>query len=57
MLSAEEAVRRIESAAYRAHEEGTPLSPLLIIGILHGTVVIPEKPRPLSHDLPDHPVG
>jgi hypothetical protein len=57
MLNAEDAVRRVEQLATRANEEGLPLSPLLVLGVLDGTVVIPEKPRPLTHDMPRPAMG
>jgi hypothetical protein len=57
MLNAEEAVRRVTRLACRAQEEGLPLSPLLVLGVIEGRVNVEEKAAPLPRELPRRDVG
>ncbi len=57
MLPPEEAVRRLTKAAMHCVEEGLPLSPLTVLGIIDGRVNVEEKKQPLTRELPPADVG
>lgn len=50
-MTAEEKLAEVERLAIRAREEGVPLSPVRILGVVTGRVNAETRPVHLGHDL------